>query len=161
MYQRQLQAMFLVFMLLLAGCHHNINPSPEVASDSKFVEYSIKTIKSIDIACDVIYTILGEMYKSGKITEAQKDELINIGNGVSASLRVAKDGVRAYMWAEQMSEKTTVTKDKAINDLIIAAKTFYKLRDQAAIIYKSATGKSIQIPDIFMFNTITDALMRG
>ena len=149
---------FLIIVCLLSSCAVK-QPTVESSKTPDFVTYSVKTIKSIDIASDAVYTILGDLYKSGKITEEQKDDLIGTGVLVSTSLTMAKKSIYGYMWAIQINEDTTVTKDKVINDIIVVAKTFYKLKSEAAIVYKAATGNDIIIPDIFLFDTITDALL--
>lgn len=158
--KRNVVIILLLNIFLISSCVTH-QPKTDIVTDSKFVEYSVKTWKSIDITCDVIFNISGDLYKQNKINEQQKQKLIDIGNTLKTSLNIVKAGIESYMWAEQVNLPLNNSKDKLVNDLVIVVKSFYILKEQFSEIYKAATGQTIKIPDIFLFDTITNALMRG
>lgn len=158
LYQTRIFSLLLL-MILLSGCHH-IQPNTNESTDSKFVQNSLKTWKSVDISADMMYKILGDMYREGQINEAQKNQFIAIGNVIRDSLIVSKEAINTYIWAEQTNANISDSKTKAINALVISAKSFYKMKDEFIVIYKSITGQDIKIPDLFLFDTITDIMIR-
>lgn len=137
--------------------------SPDIhrPSQDPFIQNSVKMWKSIDITADVLYTILGDLYKQNILNDNHRDRLIVIGNVVKQNQEIAREAIISYLWAEQISEDSeNIQKERVINTLILAAKSFYKMKDDISEVYSEATGKEINIPDIFLFDTITQALLQ-
>jgi len=126
--------------------------------DEVLILNSVKTIKSIDIVADMSFKILGDLYTEGVITEEQKVTLIKVGDVVRTNQNLARAALTSYMYADKMSADST--KDKLINTLVLSAKSFYKMKDEVAKTYSGITGKDINIPDIFMFDTISNLLIQ-
>lgn len=126
--------------------------------DEVLVLNSVKTIKSIDIVADMSFKILGDLYREGVVTEEQKLTLIKVGDVVRTNQNLARASLTAYMYADRMSADST--KDKLINTLVLSAKSFYKMKDEVSKTYSGITGKEINIPDIFMFDTISNLLIQ-
>ena len=150
--------LIVLLAILVAGCGKTYNN--DLPSEEQFVVYSVKTWKSIDISADAIYSALGDMYREGHITEVQKDKLITIGDAIHVALDSSKKTIIAYMWADQLNDGVDNTQDQVINSLVVLAQAFYSLRDEAQDAYKLATGNTLVIPDIFMFDALTSALIR-
>lgn len=178
LFSRYLLPIVLILMLSLVACNNKKAELPSNTTDNIAVETpkdpvvevaepqlddililnSVKTIKSIDIVADMSFKILGDLYKEGIITEEQKVTLIKVGDVVRTNQNLARASLTSYMYADAMSANST--KDKLINTLVLSAKSFYKMKDEVAKTYSAATGKNIDIPDIFLFDTITSLLIQ-
>ena len=153
---------YIVIFLLLVSCGVK-QPDIYQPSEDIFIKNSVKMWKSIDITSDVLYTILGDMYKQNILNDSHRDKLINIGNVVKQNQELAREAIISYLWASQVSENSSenIQREKVINTLILTAKSFYKMKDDIAKVYSEATGKNIEIPDIFLFDAITESLLQG
>lgn len=149
--------LFMFMVVFTVGCApKNINDLPP---QQRFVEYSVRTWSSVDITADTIYSIFGELYKDGQITEEQKDTLIEIGNPIASGLKVSKKAIESYMWAMNINSNVESSQQMVINSLVVVVQAFYELRDEAEEIYKLATGEEIDIPDLVLFDQLTSALI--
>jgi len=148
----------MIFLLMSCGIKQ---PDVHQPSDDVFIKNSVKMWKSIDITADVLYTILGDLYKQNILNDDHRDRLILIGNVVKQNQEFAREAITSYLWAEQISvDSENIQKDRVINTLILTAKSFYKMKDEISKVYSEATGKEINIPDIFLFDTITYAMLQ-
>ena len=153
---------FLFFILAFVVACHPKEPNLTLPVNGTLVQNSVKTWKSIDITADFLYTVLGDMYKEGLIDEDKKESLIIIGNVVRQNQELAREAIVAYLWAAQIaeaSESDNIYREQIINTIVLTVKSFYKMKDEVAEVYSAATGKNIKIPNIFLFDTITDYLL--
>lgn len=181
MYNRYISKCLLVFLMIFllmsVACNNKQVETPttnttevvapqettkvEVAEpqlDDVLVLNSVKTIKSIDIVADMSFNILGDLYRQGVVTEEQKLTLIKVGDVVKTNQNLARAALTAYMYADGMDANST--KDKLINTLVLSAKSFYKMKDEVSKTYSAVTGRDINIPDIFMFDTVANLLIQ-
>lgn len=159
MYKRNTAYLFMVIfvMALLSGC--GPKPiDPTLPSEDKFAIYSFKTWKSVDIAADAIYKSFGDLYRDGKITEEQKDELIKIGEYVRESMIMARTAMEGYLWVLQTNENVDDKKEKVLNSLKGVIYAFNDMRDEAEKVYSMATGQQLNIPSPFIFEALASVL---
>ena len=130
------------------------------AKKNTLVQNSVKLLYTADIASDMVYKILGDMYKHGYFTESQKDRFVKMGDAIVTTRRLSNEALIAYMWAVENSDESEQarTKEVLINTLVKFAKAFYAMKDDVASTYNDLTGQNLKIPDIFMFDTITSLL---
>ena len=138
----------------------NSTTQQDVSTDVTLIRNTVKTYKSIDIVAHMLYSTLGDLYKLGHVTEEQKLKLITLGNIVREQQALTKAAIESYMWSDVYTDTTSDTykRDKLINTLVKFVKAFYNMKDEVASTYKQVTGQDIKIPDIFMFDTLTDLL---
>ena len=146
----------VILIFILYGCYHQNQAPGDFKSDDKIVEYSFKVIKSVDISTDAIYSVFGELYKQGKISETDKDKLIETGKTIREGLSLSREALVAYMWSKQVNENQPQTKQKVKNAIAITLKSFYQFKDEAEDLYKRLTGKDLDIPSVPMFETVVN-----
>ncbi len=90
--QRQIPIVLLVLamvpLLMAPGCKDQF---PVIAKAS---------LESMQIAYDTGFSIMGDLYKEGKMSEQQKEMAISIGDKYIAAYDVAVDAVAAYVAAK-------------------------------------------------------------
>ncbi len=131
----------------------------ELTTEQKFIESSIRTWRSIDIAADAIYSVFGELYKHDMISEEQKDLLIKVGTPLSSGLSITKESIETYLLLMHMNEDVDSAHQKVISSLILIVHLFHNVKDELETIYKITTGKSIEIPNIVLFPELKQELI--
>lgn len=150
-----LVAFMCVFLMMgVSKC----SKDESLTKQQQIIEGAWKTLKSVDIATDTTLKVLGSLYKDGKITDKQKDEIIKVGNEVRNGMEILKESLAAYAKAIENHQDEDEAYDQVIEDLKIALKAFKNLKDNAEELYKSVTGSDLPIPDIEMLDVISGLL---
>lgn len=86
----------IIFIFFLCNCSINkINTNiPE------FTQISVKTWKLYDVSAHTSYTIAGELYTKGQISETEKDLLIEQGDILYIYLLSLKEKIQKTIWLD-------------------------------------------------------------
>ena len=86
----------IIFIFFLSNCSINkINTNiPE------FTQISVKTWKLYDVSAHASYTIAGELYTKGQISESEKDLLIEQGDILYIYLLSLKEKIQKTIWLD-------------------------------------------------------------
>ena len=148
-------ALIMTLSFVGSGCtaatvHKDYNA--EQTTEAYFIEKAFKTWQSIDVALDMTYTILGDMYRDGQITETQKDKFIDVGRKVRVSMDEVKIGLAKY--AEMIDKKSPeieTTKPTITAQIKGMVKMFFGLSDEVDAIYFQFSGNHIPYKSVFVF----------
>lgn len=168
-------ALVLALVLGMFGCVHDTTSTADnstavsatipadtavVTAPNKLVQNSVKLLYTADEAAEMVFSILGDMYKEGYFDAAQKDKFVAMGHAVISARDLANSALISYQWAVENADaaESERTKQILINSLVKFAKEFYAMKDNVAASYNGLTGQTIKIPDIFMFDTISSLL---
>lgn len=147
----------IILVFFIASCVPK-KVNQELTTEQKFIENSIRTWKSIDIAADALYSIFGELYKHDVIGDDERDILIKIGTPLASTLTITKASIETYLLAVQTNEGVESAHQKVMNSLMLAVHLFHNVKDEVERIYKFSTGREISLPEINIFPELEESI---
>lgn len=121
-YLQYFQIIFFILLVpFLVSCagqtKSNISKDQHV---NRFIVSAVKTYQLTDLSIHTVYSVAGDLYKKGKLNEAQKDNLIANGKIVYDLLRATRRAIQDYTWVAVQNQST-------LNSELIIKNNFYAI----------------------------------
>lgn len=128
---------FVFFIFFLTNCSVSM-----ISTDiPQFTQICVKTWKLYDISADISYTVAGELYRKGQISEVEKDLLIKQGNILYNYLASLKNKIQETIWLDSID---LLNHQQSIKiDFNIIDNTYKYISDN---INKKSAQTSINVP---------------
>lgn len=147
----------VLFSTSCATIKSAINDPKSINTDVVVLE-CVNAWKIMDHTADGVFSIMGELYKQGKISEEQKEHMINEGRLLRTELINTKAAITDYLWEKELGSGS---RDKITQIYLLAnivkgnIQAYYKLQGVAKEMYKDATGGELYMPDVAVVNLPT------
>ena len=128
-----------VFIFFLTNCSVN-----SIYTDiPQFTQICVKTWKLYDVSAHTSYTVAGELYRKGQISEVEKDLLIKQGNILYDYLASLKNKIQKTIWLDSVDLLNYQQSIKI--DFNIINNTYKYISDN---INKKSAQTSINVPTL-------------